>query len=305
MPCLTQVCQEYSISPIAAPLGVPLAWFGAGMYLTLTALGAVFVFRHSRSVYNFALAFAVVGTLVSLGLNLYGILSYGDFCPWCSASMACVLVVLGSLLCIEPKGKRPGGGGQLASSLFVSLTAAFLILIILDRSQRPRLVDQAYLDSVDLSELLPNEREFGETQTVAPSDNRYLVIVDLGCGACREHLKKIRDANLGPNTCVRFTSDTSEYGRSAALLYLDARNAGERNAALIVVLSDESRTTGTINRARSRMLGNVEPTSIALSQLQLDKVFVSRLGAHGVPLLIRVGDESRRLIKAKDLPSSP
>ncbi|HWD39505.1 MAG TPA: vitamin K epoxide reductase family protein [Fimbriimonas sp.] len=213
-------CDAVTNSPSSFFLGVPIAYIGFGAYVVLT--GMAFLRARSdparyRLLSLLGFMVAAIGTLISIGLQLYSFFVIRDICPWCLSSAVCMTITVivyalmyQELLDIKPEEMR---GALSKSNLDVLLTPVLSVVLLLALSAEglairngdrvpARPVDLALLKKAKLQLIPDNPKYFGNLN--APV--KILEFADLNCPSCQQYSPLVKEfVRQHPNNlCVIF-----------------------------------------------------------------------------------------------------
>jgi protein-disulfide isomerase len=200
VPCGTsRGCVSVALHPSSQFLGVPIAFFGIGAYLTI-------IFLLSRPATAFwarisLVAMAGAGTAVSAGLLIYAKTVIQATCAWCVASgmaMALLLVLCGALL----KTRLPVREIKPVWFLALGLITAGAIGVqagLMQRQANAPPVPAARLAQLTAADLVDPSKSLG------PADAPVTIVMfgDLWCPACRTAFTALEKFQLANAATVR------------------------------------------------------------------------------------------------------
>lgn len=136
-------CDLIQSSAWSTLLGVPMAWWGFGLYLLLLIVSVQPV-RRPVPRWQRQSRLALIGVAISLYLTTAGWLALGAFCAWCLLSLALLVAILVLLSVRRPEG-APASGWSTWWTNNGALAAAIVLVIgvwqggLLTAPESPRL----------------------------------------------------------------------------------------------------------------------------------------------------------------------
>lgn len=203
-------CNTVAASPYSRFLGVPVAAYGAGLYLVLAALALARALpaaaKHDRALLSLIVLLAAAGTLVSLYLTYLEIFVLRTICRWCIVSQILILAILCAAAAerLRALWARLPGEVKLLSGLGAFVVVGAGALAVLSRADAPppppppAVTTDVSQKTFDL--LLKQARHFKGRQ-----DAPVVIIefADFQCPACRVAYRSVA-SRLGTTIPVRF-----------------------------------------------------------------------------------------------------
>jgi protein-disulfide isomerase len=187
-------CATVALHPSSRLLGIPIALFGAGAYLTiLFLLGRATLTRRVRFAFT---GLAGTGTIISAGLLLYAHTVIRATCPWCLVSGAAMtLLFISALLLLRHRepvaGPRPAWVWSLA---FVTAVALGVQAGVMKKQSVAPPVSARLLAKYNDTHLVDPAKSLGP----ATAPVTIIEFADLCCWACQmsyDSLLKYQQAN--------------------------------------------------------------------------------------------------------------
>ncbi len=241
IPCGIGVgCDTVAHHPSSRWLGIPIAYFGFGMYAFLLALGVARFYAEpgiARNLLRLGFVVSLAGMLISIGLQVYSKMVIKEWCTWCIGS-AIVITLLFLVHAMQLQSDTPQHGARRPTGDMVLLSLAGLLTLgglyaesIVIRSGTEFSVDLEPLKAKGIDPLTvllpPDAHTYGEPD--AP-----LAIIefgDLNCPLCQRMHPMIKDFVHKSNGKARYVFrhfplfESKPFSLPAAIL---AEFAGEK-----------------------------------------------------------------------------
>jgi uncharacterized membrane protein len=267
LPCRSAVCGQISRGPLNAlpPLTPGVA---AAAYFLLVLVAASGVGGLDKT----ARALTAPAVLFAGGLIIYTRLRYGAFCPACMAIASCVAAI-GALELLFSQAR-----GSLFAVVGACLGLGGGVLLGVRESHVG--VDRMALSTMGVVDVNPPSARIGTT------DLGPVLVVDFGCLACREEMKRLLED--GRAFAVR-SVQRSEYDRASARYLSSYPEPQLKTTALRALLTDDALVPQSIARLPRPP---APPNEFALAQ---DVEFVRKLRIEATPTILVLHGRQYRL----------
>lgn len=189
LPCgASSGCEKVAADQSSYLFGIPISVFGLLAYIILAALAIARSFGIApRLLSKVGLLISLIGTVVSLLLTRYSVVEIKALCVWCLGSAATMSVLFMCHVALVRRKvesvtrSRASIGIPIVLTVFVAL-GVFATNRIFSH-QSPAVVNQAVLNSMPVSELIPTD-----ARSMGSPDAPVTIVefADLSCEACRE-----------------------------------------------------------------------------------------------------------------------
>lgn len=277
LPC-SRICNLIEKDRLAIILGLPLSLWGATGALACLLLYSVYSYRLSEIYRRLHLALNLAGSMISLLLVFYILSSYGDLCPWCTASafswlLSSVFLGLDNTDSLDPR--------RTVKLLPVAIILGIGITSLLEA--RIRAVN------TDFSKFSFKDHQT-QSHQISESFNggSWIVFVDLDCGTCRKLLLKVVSRGPTDSVYAYYSAGSTDYSKEAALVMLEPMSTEERTRCLADLLGDESRTITPLYQLRTKYGLPAKSSSYAKLALQDDQALIKQLNLLQFPIVVQL-----------------